>query len=124
MNRLRWVTVDTSDPRELAAFWQKMLDVGIEEEFGESPAGPRYVMLHRAEGETSSLVFQWVPEEKRSKNRVHVDVAVDDLEAATELVTSLGGSLAPGGDFEEPDLRWRVMLDPHGNEFCLIPGDQ
>ena len=122
MNRLRWVTVDTSNPRELATFWQKVLEVGVEEESGESPAGPRYVMLDAAEGERTSLVFQWVPEEKQTKNRLHVDVSVDDLEATTELVTSLGGSQV--ADYDEPDYRWRVMLDPHGNEFCLIPSDQ
>ena len=122
MNRLRWVTVDTSDPRELASFWQKVLDVGVEEEFGESPAGPRYVMLERRDGDGTSLVFQWVPEEKVAKNRVHMDVAVDDLDAATDLVTGLGGSQV--ADLNEPDLHWRVMLDPHGNEFCLIPDDQ
>jgi predicted enzyme related to lactoylglutathione lyase len=122
VNRLRWVTVDTSNPRELATFWQRVLEVGVEEESGESPAGPRYVMLDAAEGERTSLVFQWVPEEKQTKNRLHVDVSVDDLEATTELVTSLGGSRV--ADYDEPDYRWRVMLDPHGNEFCLIPSDQ
>jgi predicted enzyme related to lactoylglutathione lyase len=124
VNRLRWVTIDTSDPRELAAFWQKVLDVGVEEETGESSAGPRCVMLHPAGSEQSSLVFQWVSERKAAKNRLHVDVEVDDLEVATELVESLGGSRAPEGDYDEPDFRWRVMLDPHGNEFCLIPSGQ
>jgi predicted enzyme related to lactoylglutathione lyase len=122
MNRLRWVQVDTSDPRALAAFWQKVLDVGVDEESGESPAGPRYVILRPAEGERTSLAFQWVPEDKVTKNRLHLDVAADDLEAATKLVTSLGGGMVE--DFNEDDWRWRVMLDPHGNEFCLVPSDQ
>jgi predicted enzyme related to lactoylglutathione lyase len=69
-----------------------------------------------------ALSFQWVPEAKASKNRLHLDlVAVQGLETATRLVEELGGSRHPKGEFSEHGWTWRVMSDPEGNEFCLIP---
>jgi hypothetical protein len=43
------------------------------------------------------------------------------LEVLTELVERLGGSRQPGGDFSEHGWAWRVVADPEGNEFCLVP---
>jgi hypothetical protein len=100
------------------------LDVDVEERVGESPAGPRYVVLKPQVEADVALAFQWVPEEKRVKNRVHLDVSAEGrIEEVTELVKRLGGSRAPTGDFREHGWKWRVMSDPEGNEFCLLPGE-
>ena len=56
------------------------------------------------------------------KNRVHVDLRIDDLDGVTALVERLGGSRVE--DHEDEDFRWRVMRDPDGNEFCLMPSGQ
>src|SRR5207237_10725878 len=101
--------------------WREVLAVPIREQVGSSPAGPRYVVLEPQEANGVALAFQWVPEPKITKNRLHLDVAVEDLEATTALVRRMGGSSVQDGDFEEDGWRWRVMRDPDGNEFCLIP---
>ena len=68
------------------------------------------------------IAFQWVPEPKRSKNRLHLDVvATGGQDVVSELVQTLGGSREPEGDHAEEHWRWRVMRNPEGNEFCLIP---
>jgi hypothetical protein len=35
-------------------------------------------------------------------------------------VIDLGGVRVEQGDFREYDVVFRVMLDPEGNEFCLV----
>jgi hypothetical protein len=46
---------------------------------------------------------------------MHVDVEVDDLEAAVADAIELGATAA---DFQPQD-NVRVMLDPAGHPFCL-----
>jgi len=58
------------------------------------------------------LTFQQVPEPKQVKNRIHWDVYghVDNfLERGATLLRRRGG-----------DIRWDVMADPEGNEFCVF----
>jgi catechol 2,3-dioxygenase-like lactoylglutathione lyase family enzyme len=54
----------------------------------------------------------------------HLDFRVDDVAAAVEQITSIGGSLLRHLDRYAPDghdlLEWAVMADPFGNEFCII----
>jgi len=66
------------------------------------------------------IALQRVPEPKRGKNRVHLDIEVDDLDAVTEHIEALGGRRASPEDVSEHGYNWRVMTDPEGNEFCLI----
>jgi hypothetical protein len=48
--------------------------------------------------------------------QIHLDLAVDDLEASTTAALELGATLSPAQP--HPD-RWRVLLDPAGHPFCL-----
>ena len=82
------------------------------------------ILSPTAEGLT--VGFQRVPEMKNGKNRVHLDLVVDDLDAATAEVEELGGRwLEPGNTRELEGFRWRCMADPEGNEFDLdvLPAD-
>jgi predicted enzyme related to lactoylglutathione lyase len=63
------------------------------------------------------LGFQRVPEAKTVKNRMHLDLAVPDPEALKARVVELGGSRL--ADHKEGRVRWTVMADPEGNEFCV-----
>ena len=48
--------------------------------------------------------------------QIHVDFAVDDLDAAEQLALSLGASKAAF----QPGTTFRVFLDPVGHPFCLV----
>lgn len=63
------------------------------------------------------IVFGPVPEPKTVKNRVHIDVATDDVEA---LVRHGATVLRAKGD---DGLGWTILADPDGNEFCAMPAD-
>jgi hypothetical protein len=66
-----------------------------------------------------SIDFAPVPEPKTAKNRVHLDVTTDDLDA---LIAHGARVLRPKGDPVEGGggLGWTVLADPDGNEFCAF----
>lgn len=61
-----------------------------------------------------SIDFAGVPEAKAIKNRVHIDVTTDDLDA---LIAHGARVLRPKG---EGGIGWTVLADPDGNEFCAF----
>ena len=113
-----YVIVDSEDPERLTPFWCALLGVEVLENRHEG----HYIALEPAASLPGSmmLVFQRVPEPKIGKNRVHIDMFVDDLDAGTARVEELGGRWTEPGTTVE-DGRWlsRVMADPEGNEFCI-----
>ena len=95
-----------------------VLGVGIEGRLGDPP---QFVNLHKQYPDAPYVSFQRVPEPKVTKNRLHLDIVVDDVEIATARILELGGRRRrPDADFNEYGFCWRTMLDPEGNEFCLI----
>jgi predicted enzyme related to lactoylglutathione lyase len=111
IGRLENVTIDCRDPRALAEFWGSVLGVGIGGGWGP------YVFLEKLPSGLE-LAFQRVAEPKSAKNRLHLDVRVLEMEAASRRVVELGGQVV--GDVDDEGHGWRVMLDPEGNEFCLL----
>jgi predicted enzyme related to lactoylglutathione lyase len=114
IGEIRFVTVDSRDPERLAEFWSRVLGGEVEERFGDG-----YVILSRATEGAPRVTFQRVPEEKAGKNRLHLDLKVTNIDAATRDLEELGAMRTLDGDFEEEGYRWRVMRDPEGNEFCI-----
>jgi predicted enzyme related to lactoylglutathione lyase len=115
----RWgsVQVDCNDPVALSAFWAGVLGSEVDETIGDPP---HYVVVKPAAADGPWLSFQRVPETKETKNRLHLDLVVDDLDTASSRITELGGRPASAEDMQEYGYRWRIMHDPEGNEFCII----
>ncbi|MBI4086733.1 VOC family protein [Candidatus Kaiserbacteria bacterium] len=107
------IVIDCAEPRALAEFWRGMLG-------GEIDATNNWVALVGGGG-IGKLAFQRVPEGKSVKNRMHIDVEVTDLAEATVRAVALGAT-AQGDVFHEPPGSFQVLLDPEGNEFCLVSG--
>lgn len=116
---VRSVTIDVNDLADGERFWAELTGLPLT----LRGWGGRYSRLGTA-GE-GSVLLQLVPETKSAvKNRVHLDLTVDDLEAAVSAVVALGGRLEGGPHaFPEggtPAREFAVMTDPFGNEFCLV----
>ncbi len=62
------------------------------------------------------LWFQLVPESKVVKNRVHLDLRADDVDAELVRLLDLGATAAP----EQPNDGLVVLHDPEDNELCLL----
>jgi catechol 2,3-dioxygenase-like lactoylglutathione lyase family enzyme len=109
--------LDAPDPRELAGFYQRLLGwpLGTDE--------PDWVTLVPPEG-SSGLSFQrepvyerptWPAVRGRQQMMLHLDIEVDDLEAAGAHAVAAGAVLAE----LQPQDDVRVYLDPVGHPFCL-----
>ncbi len=114
LGRFHEVVVDCADPRRLAEFWQVLVGGRID----QRTATNDWCMLVDCAG-LRQLGFQRVPELKVAKNRVHLDVEVDDLTTSTNLAVNLGATKV-GGIVSEPPGGFQILLDPEGNEFCLV----
>lgn len=105
------VTIDCADPRTLATFWTEAADYRLAGEFGD------FLVLRPADGDGLALGLQKVPGPRVGKNRVHVDFRADDREAEVRRLVGLGATVLD--EQEAPGLRWTVLADPEGNEFCV-----
>jgi predicted enzyme related to lactoylglutathione lyase len=114
--RINNLILDSIDPDAIATFWCTLLGVEVVEQVGDG----HYVELGAAAGGLP-IVIQRVPEPKATKNRMHPDIVVADLEEATREIERLGGVWRDGREHDEYGFRWRVMADPEGNEFCIFP---
>ncbi|MGZ8734862.1 MAG: VOC family protein [Acidimicrobiia bacterium] len=111
--KLLSVGIDAHDPVTLAGWWAEALGWTVtEEEPDEAVVEPRDDGLY--------LVFLAVPEPKTVKNRVHLDLGSDDLDAQRETVDRLVAMGAGRVDVGQGDVPWVVLADPEGNEFCVL----
>jgi predicted enzyme related to lactoylglutathione lyase len=107
------VVIDSADPHRVADFWAAVFGVTAthRDENWSSVSDPRPGGIE--------IGFQRVPEAKTLKNRVHLDLWSDDIDTDANHLVTLGARRQGGlqgdeiGDFQ-------VMLDPEGNEFCLV----
>jgi catechol 2,3-dioxygenase-like lactoylglutathione lyase family enzyme len=107
--RLYEVVIDcaASESKSLALWWASVLGGELEAD------GDDWGLAKMPGVPFEYLVFGAVPEPKTIKNRVHWDVEVADL----DLLISAGATLLrPRGD----DIKWHVLADPAGNEFCAF----
>jgi predicted enzyme related to lactoylglutathione lyase len=116
------VTFDCADPHRVAEFWAASLgwelDTGDDDDDASiHPPGTN------DDTPWQGLYFQKVPEGKVAKNRVHLDLRpTDSMAAEVERSVALGATIQGRVDVEGSS--WTVMLDPEGNEFCILRGPE
>jgi catechol 2,3-dioxygenase-like lactoylglutathione lyase family enzyme len=117
IGKLTSTVVNSTDPRKLALFYQRLLGwpIGRDE--------PGWVTL-RPDGGGPGLSFQdeaqyarptWPAAPGEQQMMMHLDVEVDDLDAAEASAVAAGATLAA----YQPQEDVRVLLDPDGHPFCL-----
>jgi hypothetical protein len=98
--------LDSSDPRRAAPFWAQAAGLSLEYQ------GSGDAVLRGAEpGQT--LWINTVPEPKTVKDRVHLDLQTDSVDA----LVALGATVLREPDEEN---RWTVLADPEGGELCAF----
>jgi predicted enzyme related to lactoylglutathione lyase len=131
LGRIANVTFACADPGRLAEFWAAVLDYEVQQLPEEvllelrdagvdmssraacidpSGSGPRLFFVKKEKTPTTSIP-------------IHLDVAVEDVEAAVARFEALGARVQERktetlGPFTSS---WVVMADPEGNGFCIQP---
>jgi catechol 2,3-dioxygenase-like lactoylglutathione lyase family enzyme len=127
--RISAAVLDSSDPRALASFYERLLGwmVVVSEPArpGEQPEDG-WVMLRSPEG-GAGLSFQydanyaaptWPSAAGQQQMMVHLDIAVENLDKGVGFAREIGARLSD----HQPQDDVRVMLDPAGHPFCLFVG--
>ncbi|MEV6325723.1 VOC family protein [Nocardia sp. NPDC051787] len=132
------VVLDCADPHSLADWWAEALGWDVEpqdEEFIRSMVAQGRVpedetTTHRGKlvwkvgtairhPDRPRVLFQFVPEAKTVKNRMHLDIRVGDEHRAAEVerLVGIGAKILHEG--RQGPYTWVTMADPEGNEFCV-----
>ncbi len=110
------VVIDCADLERAARFWSAVL--GYADAAGDD--GGTYRSVLPADGFGVELLLQRTTDAKHGKNRVHLDLRTRDLEAEVGRVLALGASRQTAEPVEENGWTWHILLDPDGNEFCVL----
>ena len=115
---LAGIVLGSPDPQALGRFYARLLGWPLADDH------PLWVTLAAPPGSTK-LSFQqeddfvspvWPARPGDQAMQVHLDIHVEDLDAAGRWAEAGGARLA---DFQPQD-HVRVYLDPHGHPFCLF----
>jgi predicted enzyme related to lactoylglutathione lyase len=112
------LVLDCADPQALAEFWAPALG------YANLGAAGNYVVLYPDGGPGPKLLLQKVAEPKTTKNRMHFDIEVRDIEAEAARLEALGARRLEEKTRSEFGTCWILMADPGGNEFCVCDGGQ
>jgi predicted enzyme related to lactoylglutathione lyase len=106
------VALDCLDAQRLVDFWTEAL--GYRQRKESEP----YVVLVPKDGHGPALVLQQVPEPKTTKNRMHLDIQVDDRPTEVKRLVTLGATVV--AEYDENGWQWTTMRDVEGNEFDVF----
>ena len=120
--RLIGVAIDCADAEPVARFYERLLGYDVLE------VGPRFAQLAdpanglhlNIQGEPWYERPVWPEESGALTKMLHLEVMVDDVEAAVATALAAGGTEAPWQPPDRSPDRLRVVLDPAGHPLCLF----
>jgi hypothetical protein len=124
--RFKDLCLDATDHQALADWWCAAIGYVRRDDLEPADDGwvrPREwpVPIVDASGAGPLIWIVPVPEPKTVKNRMHLDVVGDTSALLSAGATLLRGKDAgPDDDPEAGGIRWDVLADPEGNEFCCF----
>jgi hypothetical protein len=122
MATLKEIVIDSRHPASLARFWACTLqgyairayddaEIARLASLGLTPESDPSVMV---DGPGPTLCFQLSMEPKTQRNRLHFDLMIPSRAEEIARLSALGAKVR---DVHEG---FTVMLDPEGNEFCIV----
>lgn len=127
MARIREIVFDCRHPATLARFWAAALDGYAVRSYDDAEIArlaalgftPETDPTVGVDGPGPTLFFQRVEREpKTARNRVHLDVSSPRRGDEVARLQALGATVRDQHD------TYTVMLDPEGNEFCVVEAER
>lgn len=117
------IVLDSDNSEELSAFYEKLLGWTRHEHKSDD----EWIVVNNGKRDgLPELIFQqiehyirpvWPDASGKQSQMMHLDFHVDDLNEGVEHALSCGAELSP----IQLEDSWRVMLDPAGHPFCILP---
>jgi len=104
------------EPHRATEFWSAALDATEEPVAEQSRAIYRRLRLPDS---NIRILLQRTDDRKVSKERMHLDIETDDVEAEVQRLERLGA--VRWDHQQERGFDFWVLRDPWGNEFCVLP---
>ena len=118
-SRISHTAVDSRNAYAQSLWWAKVLDMAEDPDDPNEP-GDEECSIVTEDGRTEVLFIE-VPEGKQVKNRLHFDLRPIDRTRDEEIERVLGIGATQFDDRRNDDgTGWMVLLDPEGNEFCIL----
>ena len=114
-SRLCHFVIDVADLDRGVAFWAAALDA--KEEPLEDTSRPVYRRLRLPDSNTR-ILLQRTDDPKVGKERMHLDLETDDVEAEVNRLEALGATR--WDHQQERGYDFWVLRDPWANEFCVL----
>jgi predicted enzyme related to lactoylglutathione lyase len=116
------IALEAPDPHKLASFYAQLLDWPLVDNqpnhaIVKPPQDSIYMMFQRV---PDFVPPTWPGTPDRQRMTMHLDIEVEDLDAAVASAVTLGARVA---EFQ-PNDNVRVLLDPAGHPFCFCRDDQ
>jgi predicted enzyme related to lactoylglutathione lyase len=114
-SRLCQFVVDVDDLDAGVTFWAAALGAD-EESLGETS---RHIYRRlRLPDSTTRILLQRTADPKNGKERMHLDIETDDVEAEARRLVDLGATRFDHQ--QERGYDFWVLRDPWANEFCVL----
>jgi len=113
---LCYFIIDCNDLDRATEFWSAALDATEEPVAEQSRAIYRRLRLPDSD---IRILLQRTDDQKVSKERMHLDIETDDVEAEVQRLEKLGA--VRWDHQQERGFDFWVLRDPWGNEFCVLP---
>ena len=110
------VVLDCPDPKALADFYGALLEWKVEHDDDWCSVRAEYGDSMSFQKVDTFTPPQWPGQD--IPQQMHLDLVVDDLDAAEAAVLELGATKHE----HQPGTSYRVFLDPAGHPFCLCVG--
>ena len=114
-SRLCHFVIDVDDLDRGLSFWSAALDA--KEEALPENSQAVYRRLHLPDSELR-ILLQLTDDPKAQKERMHLDIESDDIEAEVRRLEALGACRFDHQ--QERGYDFWVLQDPWGNEFCVL----
>jgi len=134
------VVVDCASPHELADWWaealgwqveaqdeafiRRMIDAGYATDDETTTHRGALVWktgaaINSPDPDRPRVLFQWVPEGKTVKNRLHLDLRVGAERREAEVARLVAAGATELHRASQGPHEWATLADPEGNEFCI-----
>lgn len=118
--KLGAIVLDSGNSEELSDFYQKLLG------WTKTHYDAEWIVVSSDKGEGTPLVFQevkdyvipvWPCKPGEQQQMMHLDFYTAHVEKAVQDALSFGAKLSG----EQFSTDWKVLLDPAGHPFCILP---
>jgi predicted enzyme related to lactoylglutathione lyase len=118
------VNIDVDDLDRAIGFYTTAFELSAGRRFGADGvellggSAPIYLLV-KAAGSRAASVSSQLRSYDRHWTPVHLDIVVDDIDAAVERATAAGAT-PDNGALEQLRAKLALLSDPFGHGFCLV----